>query len=203
MKSCQRCNNNFAIESKHTYHDVYKCIVCNYLLIVRIEECCSNSFLCVTVDDKNPDRRRLHRQCLTCGGCMDRSQPLSFKFFFKDVRYEFSHTKYQKWLEEVNNERSILWDNIKLRNFESSKYEKYKSYLKSNTWIKKRSEVLIRDNYLCRVCGYIAHEVHHISYENLFNENLEDLLSVCKKCHEEIHVLLNKKYIEELKGKLK
>ena len=203
MKRCLRCNNtDFIIESEHTYHDIYQCVVCNYLTPIRIEECCKKSFLYVAIDDKNPERRRLHRQCLTCGGCVDRNRPLSFKKYSNEIRYEFSHNNYQKWIEERNFETTNLWECVKERNYDTSKYAKYNNYIQSKDWKAKRTEALNRDNNLCRVCGNKAEEVHHITYENLFNEKLEDLLSVCQKCHIEIHQKIDKEYLEELRKKV-
>ena len=34
-----------------------------------------------------------------------------------------------------------------------------------------------------------AQEVHHKSYDSLYNEPLEDLISVCKDCHLKIHII--------------
>ena len=56
-------------------------------------------------------------------------------------------------------------------------------------WIQKRKEALERDNYTCQVCGGKATEVHHIDGtgsnrpEKERNNNLDNLLSVCHKCH--------------------
>ncbi|ARV16876.1 hypothetical protein BTO07_09540 [Polaribacter sp. SA4-12] len=72
--------------------------------------------------------------------------------------------------------------------FYNSRKGKYNEYLLSEKWKTKRNEVLKRDNSLCRVCKEKkAEDVHHLTYENLFNEKLEDLISVCRKCHLEIH----------------
>lgn len=60
-----------------------------------------------------------------------------------------------------------------------------------------REKVLERDKNLCKECKTkTAEQVHHICYENLYNELLKDLISVCKNCHSEIHRILN---IEEMK----
>ncbi|MCE5329646.1 HNH endonuclease [bacterium] len=34
-------------------------------------------------------------------------------------------------------------------------------------------------------------QVHHLTYKSFGNEELEDLVTVCEKCHEKIH---NKKF---------
>lgn len=204
MNRCQRCNNdNLIIESEYKFHDIYKCSICNYLTPIRLEDCCKHPFLNVTIDDKNQERRRLHRQCLTCGGCVDRNRPLSFKKYFSEIRYEFSHYNYEKWNEERSNETTYLWECVKESNYDTSRFAKYTNYINSESWKIKRKEALIRDNNLCQVCKKnTAEEVHHITYENLFNENLEDLLSVCKICHIEIHKQKDKEALDEIRRKI-
>ena len=70
--------------------------------------------------------------------------------------------------------------------------QKYQEYLQSAEWAAKREQVLKRDGYKCKVCGAKDTpenplHVHHWTYENVFNEPLEDLITVCKKHHHIIH----------------
>lgn len=64
-----------------------------------------------------------------------------------------------------------------------------RSYLASIKWNTIRLQVLKRDNYTCRKCNAtdIPLEVHHITYERFENEQLSDLVSVCRECHQSIH----------------
>jgi hypothetical protein len=65
------------------------------------------------------------------------------------------------------------------------------AYLQSIQWAMKRSAVLIRDNFQCQACGSKYNlEVHHISYINLGNESLEDLITLCNFHHQAIHDIL-------------
>lgn len=69
-------------------------------------------------------------------------------------------------------------------------YRQWKQqYLKSPEWKTLKSEVLNRDNYTCQSCNTngIPLEVHHITYQNFGNENLSDLVSLCRNCHQSIH----------------
>lgn len=82
------------------------------------------------------------------------------------------------------------------------KYVNYNEYIKSDEWKYKRKEVLERDGFKCRLCGamgsgYSLH-VHHNSYDNLGNEPLEDLITLCKECHERHH---GRKIVEHLAEK--
>lgn len=63
----------------------------------------------------------------------------------------------------------------------------YKNYLKSKKWKVRRKQVLERDNYTCQECGNKAWQVHHLTYKRIFNERLNDLISLCEDCHKEIH----------------
>ena len=67
-----------------------------------------------------------------------------------------------------------------------------KAYLKSAQWKALRLATLKRDHYTCQQCGIynVPLDVHHIHYNNLGNEPLEDLVCVCRSCHQEIHNLL-------------
>ena len=67
----------------------------------------------------------------------------------------------------------------------SSEYERY---LLSAEWKFLRDLVTIRAGSLCERCGisYI-HSVHHLTYERIFHESLEDLQGVCYACHKYLH----------------
>lgn len=74
----------------------------------------------------------------------------------------------------------------------------------SKEWLKVRELVLIRDHYICRECGEAAYIVHHIIELNPDNINdpnitlnMNNLLSVCKNCHDEIHNMCQTKSTQE------
>ena len=63
-------------------------------------------------------------------------------------------------------------------------WDKYNSYLSSQTWNLKRNKVFARDRGTCQACmSRKAEEVHHLTYDHVFNEPLFDLVAVCKECH--------------------
>ena len=70
-----------------------------------------------------------------------------------------------------------------------------KPFYNSREWEQTRAYVLKRDCYLCRRCGRLAEEVHHIRHltpENIgdvkITLNPENLMSLCKACHFKEHV---------------
>src|SRR5262245_61016471 len=64
----------------------------------------------------------------------------------------------------------------------------YSWYLETHFWCAKRNEAMARANWVCQRCRkQWATEVHHLSYQRLFNEPPADLLPVCRACHRAIH----------------
>ena len=61
---------------------------------------------------------------------------------------------------------------------------KYKEYLKSKTWKKRRYAKVEEAGFKCENCSETSYlEVHHKHYGNLFNEDTKDLMVLCKGCH--------------------
>ena len=67
--------------------------------------------------------------------------------------------------------------------------EKYRRYLKSDAWRKKRYVVLKRDNWKCHYCGAKATQVHHKRYAKykIGKEPIKWLVSLCASCHKDQH----------------
>lgn len=64
----------------------------------------------------------------------------------------------------------------------------YKAYLRSPEWDARRRSALDRDGHQCRGCGVKKNlQVHHIRYDNLGREPLEDLTTLCVECHKAVH----------------
>lgn len=67
-------------------------------------------------------------------------------------------------------------------------FDKYETYLKSRGWQKKKNRALKRDGHRCRVCNSKSKlQVHHRTYERLYEEHLDDLTVLCEKCHTLFH----------------
>ena len=61
--------------------------------------------------------------------------------------------------------------------------KKYQAYLTSGEWAAKRDRILRRDRNRCCQCGQRADHVHHKTYEHIFCERDDDLVSLCAECH--------------------
>ena len=60
----------------------------------------------------------------------------------------------------------------------------YRAYLRSPRWRLIRWLKLCMAGFKCQQCGAIRKlQVHHLTYEHLFNEHLGDLQVLCKSCH--------------------
>lgn len=71
--------------------------------------------------------------------------------------------------------------------FKSNKTNKYRKYLHSYKWMKIKNRIK-RERKTCEKCGSNNMlEIHHIHYDNIFNEKDEDLMLLCKKCHAKEH----------------
>lgn len=70
----------------------------------------------------------------------------------------------------------------------------YKEQLADARWLKKRNEILERDNYTCQKCGATSHlNVHHLSYEKsrlAWEYPNEKLITLCEECHENAHDII-------------
>lgn len=67
----------------------------------------------------------------------------------------------------------------------------YSSYLQSEHWEKARKYVL-DSNSVCEFCGNKYNlNVHHKTYANIGDEEVDDLIVLCKRCHGLIHTTNN------------
>jgi len=70
----------------------------------------------------------------------------------------------------------------------------HSEYMQSDWW------KAVRQAYIesgrpqeCVACGQPRFELHHVTYKRLGHELLDDLLAVCRVCHQEIHDEFNKR----------
>lgn len=65
----------------------------------------------------------------------------------------------------------------------------YHSYLTSLAWVGLRRIVLQEARGRCSACRRKRRrlDVHHKTYERIGNERVEDLVALCRPCHEKAH----------------
>ena len=72
----------------------------------------------------------------------------------------------------------------------------YVEHLMSEKWKQTKLTRLLIDDFKCKQCNKpITAETshcHHITYQNLGNEGMKDVVSVCPQCHNDIHEFYGK-----------
>ena len=72
----------------------------------------------------------------------------------------------------------------------------YVKHLMSEKWKQTKLTRLLIDDFKCQQCNkQITAETshcHHITYQNLRDEGMKDVVSVCPKCHNDIHEFYGK-----------
>ena len=64
----------------------------------------------------------------------------------------------------------------------------YPQYLRTDEWQNKRIEVIKRCKNICEECNFEkVDDIHHITYKNVGNEKLYELIGVCRACHAMLH----------------
>lgn len=81
---------------------------------------------------------------------------------------------------------------------QSQKQLEYQAYLSTDHWKNKRSTILEKRGCTCEKCEEWGNEIHHLTYDNLWNEKDEDLQVLCDDCHEATH-----RALKSIRGKEK
>jgi 5-methylcytosine-specific restriction endonuclease McrA len=70
-------------------------------------------------------------------------------------------------------------------------YEEYRDYLKSDKWKFIRSVRFNLDDGLCQHCGIklngMEAHCHHLTYDRLGDEDISDVVTLCRSCHDAVH----------------
>lgn len=62
--------------------------------------------------------------------------------------------------------------------------EEYRSYLRSAEWKEKREEFIEAVDGQCEECGEKKKlQVHHLNYDNIYDETQDDVMVLCSECH--------------------
>ncbi|GEQ87434.1 hypothetical protein ULMS_29420 [Patiriisocius marinistellae] len=194
MQECPKCNSkSIVVERNYNHWNVYECANCKYWTYSNSDDCCKERNEIITIDHKPSGIIALYYQCISCGSSPNRNKPLSIKKFGEKIRSEFSNSRFLEFKEKKEFERQKLSEQKSEYNNRNSKQYKYYEYLTSHKWKELREKVKLRDNFLCQECkSEKAEEVHHLTYENIFNEKLSDLISVCSDCHKKLHKIERK-----------
>ena len=79
--------------------------------------------------------------------------------------------------------------------WESKPNAEYMRYIKSSAWHNKAKKRRELDGDRCQVCGKPAEEVHHLTYERIGHEDMNDIVSLCRQCHQKAEEIYDPKII--------
>ena len=138
-------------------------------------------------------RISLYSQCIQCGKRDGNGSSLKHDLV-PNLKEKIKLKEINKFDTKLINEKSPTYD--KYFEYRSQKLEEnkqvekayrkefYSEYMKSDKWKAIRLKVLKRDNNLCQAClDAPAQDVHHKTYENIGDELMYELISVCRDCH--------------------
>lgn len=63
----------------------------------------------------------------------------------------------------------------------------YAVYLKSDHWRSLRCEAITRWGDRCANCSVPKVDVHHLRYGTLYDVTTDDLMPLCRRCHDTVH----------------
>ena len=114
----------------------------------------------------------------------------------KYIKYDFVEAyllRYRGYEEDDLNKLKVYVHTDDLKSFLKTADVRHATYLKSLKWHQIKGYVRERDNYTCSHCGmnmvddlYHLH-THHLTYKRLGNEDPQDLVLLCSKCHSKEH----------------
>lgn len=188
---CKHCNSNKGqIITNYKFHDIFECFDCKKWTRQKIDTCCRNPFEVYVFEYGNFHAEKIFIQCLNCYGCLNRTKPLPFKGFAEKVRgnSQFLKEKFNNWISNKKAESDEIYEIEKHLKYITSNRYFYEEHLRSKYWKDIRRLALNRDREICQICKTEpATDVHHLTYENLGHEHLEELISYCRTCHEKVH----------------
>lgn len=136
-----------------------------------------------------PTLRRAVIQCRTCGKQTDFLKGKGYVKYYGDRTTLFDEKAFEKWREEKSRQHDAAYMEylpIRLAFLEHRK-EVYDDYLSSPEWKALRKERLRKDGEKCQRCFNKADAVHHLTYDRIFHEHIDDLISICEPCHYQEH----------------
>lgn len=132
---------------------------------------------------------QLRKQCFDCGYLLTHNYKHNFVSDFSKIPFVnlnirnnyYDKSKRKSEIKQVFNDYAherFLYE----RNY-------YRTvYLKSDEWKNKRNLIMEYYNSVCQKCNSLATDVHHITYDNIFKEKFDDLVPLCRSCHEKEHL---------------
>ena len=93
--------------------------------------------------------------------------------------------------DELKERWQLMMDEARegvMQKFEDEFWPEYQIYLESPAWKAKSRAVIKRAAEVCEgCCNAPAQQAHHLTYDNVFDEFLFQLVALCTPCHTRLH----------------
>jgi hypothetical protein len=140
---------------------------------------CGNTNLDFVLFTMQNGQKRVRKQCLNCGSSDSKVYKHSLFKNINDLPLFDSELR-ENFIKKCFEKRDLK-NKIGVKDYYND------VYLKSDEWKSKRQNTLKRDNFKCVCCNSEATQVHHVNYNNVYQEKEKQLISVCNDCHNKIH----------------
>jgi 5-methylcytosine-specific restriction endonuclease McrA len=123
------------------------------------------------------------KQCLACGARVGQWLKRDVARALGGVLEAWDETLARAWSDR------LLAREREARAAEEKAWQaRYRAYLRSEAWARRRARVLARARERCEGCGEAkAAAVHHLTYAHLGAEFLWELVALCDPCHARVH----------------
>jgi hypothetical protein len=196
------CENSFEnclatkIEYKSKCDLFLQCSKCLSGRAKSLDDCCTSPdklFVNLPRADGKPTKREYCRNCGSTSAVIKMNpvtEHIALPLLSKDVQNATQTARREKQMNFYAFIKKSKDEAIQKENDEFK--ERYHNYLKTKEWASRRIKVLKRDQFICQGClKNKATQVHHTTYQHIFNEPLFELVSVCDECHNKIHEIAN------------
>ena len=109
-----------------------------------------------------------------------------------DEELTFRRKFYEKVRKEENKKKR---EEAKANKLTKEQWEerqvKRKAYMRTPQWLKLKKDVIDFQNQRCGHCNVLidtnVSDLHHMTYDRLFNERITDMMALCRPCHHRYH----------------
>lgn len=157
-------------------------------------ECeCNRFIICIAYDRLG--RPRYKKRCAICfrgmGHVYKRTEALEMLAGEQPFNDEECQEKRQKAYDVHYAQFRIAYDAHQIKRKQAWR-DYYNAYLKSIRWALLRVKVLTMVGYKCEACQSTdTLQLHHRHYQTLGQEGLDDVVILCKTCHDLVHRIQN------------
>jgi hypothetical protein len=181
--SCPKCKSFDLQTHKSENHVLNMCNVCEHIFgdFQTTGYCCEFKNIKVVQFELENGSFRKANCCINCLKNFSNVKKETPHFMF------VSYSERQKIRESIRAEFDKLYSSV--RDTKKHYKQRYYEYLRSDEWKKKRLERLKIDNFTCQSCGNKSGrlDVHHTTYDTLYNESIYDIITLCNQCHFKLH----------------